>query len=89
METTVKSLGMDTTAAHTLLPEVHQPVHTTLLPIHTHLLGIRTGSHQETRTLQGDVARRQENTEMQPMGWQRLRPGAVSFLNDSGPRQPY
>ena len=80
METTVKSLGMDTTAAHTLLPEVHQPVYTCRMQVYAHMLAVCQGGNNKTRANKRTVACYMENPQVQPMGRQWLRSGTVSTV---------
>jgi len=65
--------------AYNILSKVHKPLHTPGMPLYTHLLGIRETGLDETRTYKRTRPRNMENTQVQPMGRKRIRPGTVRF----------
>jgi len=56
-------------------------IETTVLPIHTHMQPVRTGSAAQTWSVQRSVAGRQTHTPMPSVGRKRLRSGAVNNIS--------
>lgn len=59
---------------------MHLATYSTIMPVYANLFGICTASIEETRTNKGASSSNLANTEVQPMGRQRIRPCALKDL---------
>ena len=65
-------------SSYTVLSNCDFPSHPCSLPLHTHMLAIRTRSNKETRTVQRSLACNQKNTALPPLGRKRIRPRTIT-----------
>ena len=63
---------MAVAATHLLLPALHLAPHPAGLPLHAHVQPVCRRGHQETRPVQGALARRETHFALSPLGGQRL-----------------
>ena len=57
---------------------MHIAIHTTVMPLHANMLGIRRTGNKETRTGKGNMACHKTNSKMPSVGWLGLRPCALA-----------
>ena len=75
----IKSPEPHASAAHQVLPDLHQPADTAVVQVSAHMLGVCKAGHNKARTRKRTLARHPQAAKMPSLGRKRIRPCAIGY----------